>query len=60
LGDFIDEEPREISPEELGFSISAEERKWVSEYRDCMAQEMWDDYVAHLAMPHRMNQKMCS
>jgi hypothetical protein len=46
--EFILAEPREISPEELGFSISAEERRRASARRDRIAKEMWEDYIALL------------
>ncbi|KAJ7020364.1 hypothetical protein C8F04DRAFT_974391 [Mycena alexandri] len=51
MEDFIETpaKPREISPEELGFSISAEERKRASDRRDRIAKKMWSDYVALLA-----------
>lgn len=49
LEDFIQDEPREISPEELGMLISAEEKARASARRDRIAQQMWKDYVALLA-----------
>ncbi|KAJ6510776.1 hypothetical protein C8R45DRAFT_814109, partial [Mycena sanguinolenta] len=49
MQDFIQPEPREISPEELGMEISAEERTRATLRRGQIAQRMWDDYVALLA-----------
>ncbi|KAF8174429.1 hypothetical protein K438DRAFT_2049051 [Mycena galopus ATCC 62051] len=47
--DFVDDEPRKISPEELGMDISAEERERASARQDCIADQMWKDYLACLA-----------
>jgi hypothetical protein len=47
--DFVGDEPRGISPEELGMDISAEERERASARRDCIAEQMWKDYLACLA-----------
>jgi hypothetical protein len=49
MQDFIEMQPREISPEELGMEISAEERVRATNRRDAIAQKMWEDYVAVLA-----------
>jgi hypothetical protein len=38
--DFVGDEPCEISAEELGMDISAEEREWASARRDCIAEQM--------------------
>jgi hypothetical protein len=47
--DFVGDEPREISPEELGMDISAEERERASARRDRIAEQMWKDYLICLA-----------
>jgi hypothetical protein len=47
--DFVGDEPREISLEELGMDISAEEREWASARWDCIAEQMWKNYLACLA-----------
>ncbi|KAJ7667199.1 hypothetical protein B0H17DRAFT_950616, partial [Mycena rosella] len=48
LDDFVEVEPREISPEELGINISEAEKVRASARRDRIARQMWDDYVALL------------
>jgi hypothetical protein len=48
LEDFFNYEPREISPEELGISITAAERARASARRDRIAQRMWEDYLVVL------------
>jgi hypothetical protein len=47
--DFVGDELREISAEELGMDISAEERERASARRDCIAEQMWKDYLSCLA-----------
>jgi hypothetical protein len=49
LRDFVGDEPREISAEELGMDISAEERDRASDRRDRIAEQMWQDYLRCLA-----------
>ena len=41
-------EPRVITEQELGFSITAEERERATERRDIIAKEMWVEYQAEL------------
>jgi hypothetical protein len=48
LGEFLELEPREISPEELGMYISDEEKARASARRDRIAKQMWDDYLVEL------------
>ncbi|KAJ7802459.1 hypothetical protein B0H13DRAFT_2389572 [Mycena leptocephala] len=49
LRDFLGDEPREISAEELGMDISTEERDQASDHRDRIAEQMWQDYLRCLA-----------
>ncbi|KAF7314852.1 putative nuclease HARBI1-like protein [Mycena kentingensis (nom. inval.)] len=48
LQDLVDNEPPEITPEQLGFSITNEERQRASARRDAIAQEMWTGYKAYM------------
>jgi hypothetical protein len=48
LQDMLDNEPPEITPEQLGFSISPEERRRASDRRDAIAKEMWEGYKAYM------------
>ncbi|KAJ7659058.1 hypothetical protein DFH06DRAFT_904875, partial [Mycena polygramma] len=48
LNGFIEEDPREISPEELGWDIPDEETVRASARRDRIANQMWVDYVQYL------------
>lgn len=45
---FIEEDPREISPEELGWNIPVEETVRASARRDRIANQMGADYVTYL------------
>jgi hypothetical protein len=48
LSSFIEEDPCQISPEELGWNIPNEETVRASARRDRIANQMWADYVAYL------------
>ncbi|KAJ7059780.1 hypothetical protein C8F01DRAFT_963396, partial [Mycena amicta] len=41
-------QPPQISPEELGMSISAAERNRAPARRDAIARHMWADYKAYM------------
>jgi hypothetical protein len=49
LDAFVDLEPREIAPEELGMYISEEEKVRAAARRDRIKDQMWADYVEYLA-----------
>ena len=51
----ISQEHHTITEEQMGNSITIQERNKASNWRDCIAKEMWQDYQAELQYKVELN-----